>query len=132
MEESLEDCAVWICFLPKPLLDSIFPLPFVVPLAIWSVVLAVAMRFVEIPFSLIVAAVFVDHDPEALSTVLDPVANVVKSLSLVDHDAQAVPSLALLAYEDPFLRKFCEVCSGYFGIVVRVDKGAEGGLCFWI
>lgn len=119
MEESLEDCAIWIGFLPKSLLDSIFPLPFEVPLAVGSVELSVAMRLVEIPFSLIVAAIFVDHDPKALSTVLDPVANVVKSLSFVDHDAQALPSLTLLADEDPFW-KFGKVCSGYFGIVVRV------------
>lgn len=90
------------------------------------------MRFVQVPFSLIVATVFVDHDPEALSSVLDPVADVVQSLRLVYHDAQAVSSLALLADVHPFLRKFSEVVSGYLGIVVRVGECAEGGLGFWI
>lgn len=87
MEESLEDCTIWICFLSKALFDSFFPLPFVKPFAVWSVILAVSVRFVEVPFSLIVAAVFVEHNSEALPTVLDPVSDVVESFSFVDHDS---------------------------------------------
>lgn len=132
VEESLEYCSVWVCLLPKTLLDSIFPLSFVVPLAIWSVVLSVAMRLIDVPFTLIIATVFVDHDSEALSSVLDPVTDVVQSLRLVDHDAQAMPSLALLANVHPFLWKFCEVVPGYLGIVVRVGERAEGVFSFWI
>ena len=132
VKEALEGCAIRISLLPQALLDAFFPFAFVVPLAVGSVVLAVAVRLVDVPLALIIAAVFVDHYPEALPSVLDPVADVVQPLSFVDHDAQTMAGLALLADEHSFFWEFGGVGSGYFGIVVRVGQGAEGSLCLWI
>jgi hypothetical protein len=110
VEGAFEDGAVRVGLLSQSLLGADLPLALVDPLAVGTVELAVSMRLILVPFSLVVAAVAVEHEAESLPTAVDPIADVIKSFCFVDHDSQSVAHLAFLPYKHAFFLELRHAC----------------------
>lgn len=133
---ALENSPIREALLTDAILLPGLPLALINPRPIRTIVLSVPMWHVLVPLALVVAAITVNHEAETLPTSVDEVSNVVESLWLVEHNAQPMPDIALLAHEDALfgegslettrdglvVRRQVEAADGLFGVGVEVEE----------